>query len=167
MPHSRVEHLDDIGTVRIQKKRGVKRIRMRIHSSGEIRVSQPMYLPFSAGLHFAKLQKAWITKQKLKLQPINLDNGMAIGATRQLKLINSPAVRTRVTNSEVCIYYPIDDPTEPSQETLDLAKKAIKRALNAEAKQMLPTRVAQLAQQHGYTYSSIHIKPLKSRWGAC
>ncbi|MDR0565925.1 MAG: M48 family metallopeptidase [Prevotellaceae bacterium] len=37
----------------------------------------------------------------------------------------------------------------------------------AQAKQLLPQRVALLAAQHGFAYGKIAIKNIRSRWGSC
>ena len=48
-----------------------------------------------------------------------------------------------------------------------LAKKAIKRALMSETKELLPERIQHMANTYDYKYGSIKIKPMKSRWGSC
>jgi predicted metal-dependent hydrolase len=39
--------------------------------------------------------------------------------------------------------------------------------LRAQAKQFLPPRVQTLAQRHGFSYSGVSIKNIRSRWGSC
>jgi predicted metal-dependent hydrolase len=41
------------------------------------------------------------------------------------------------------------------------------RALRQQAEQLLPQRLAGLAEAHGFTYSKMSVKQLKSRWGSC
>ena len=40
-------------------------------------------------------------------------------------------------------------------------------ALRAQAKATLPPRLAELAQQHGFTYNRVSIKNSLTRWGSC
>lgn len=40
-------------------------------------------------------------------------------------------------------------------------------AMRSEAKATLPQRVALLAQAHGFSYTSVTIRPSKTRWGSC
>ena len=40
-------------------------------------------------------------------------------------------------------------------------------ALRAQAKAALPPRLAQLAEQHGFTYNKVFIKNNVSNWGSC
>ena len=39
--------------------------------------------------------------------------------------------------------------------------------LRAEAKQVLPAKVAKLAQRFGFSYNKITVKNIRSRWGSC
>ncbi len=39
--------------------------------------------------------------------------------------------------------------------------------LRAQAKEVLPPRLAQLAAQHGFTYNKVFIKNNVSNWGSC
>jgi predicted metal-dependent hydrolase len=41
------------------------------------------------------------------------------------------------------------------------------RALRVQAEQLLPQRLAELARQHDFTYQSVSVRSLKSRWGSC
>jgi predicted metal-dependent hydrolase len=43
----------------------------------------------------------------------------------------------------------------------------IEKALRHEAKRILPERLRKLAEQHGFTYSSLRLANTKSRWGSC
>jgi predicted metal-dependent hydrolase len=167
MNNVRIEHIDTIGTVRLHKKRGVKRVSLRIHQSGEIRVTQPLYLPFSAGVLFAKSHTEWIMKQKQKQQPLHLYDAMPIGKLHELRYETATKFRTRLNNKTLSIYAPHTSISMLSDAEIMLTKKAIKRVVNTEAKQLLPDKVAQLAIQKNYSYNSITIKPLKSRWGSC
>lgn len=163
----RQEHIDGIGDIRVQKKRGVRRISLRLHASGEVRVSQPMYVPFSAGIVFAKSHREWIAKQKRTLQPLQLYDGMQIGKTYIVRTQVSKTVRTRLGGHELTVYTPDTSLLNLTVKEVALIKKAIKRAVNIDAKQLLPLRVLTIAERTGLSYKNITIKPLKSRWGSC
>lgn len=163
----RIEHIDGLGDVRVQKKKGVKRISLKLHSSGQIRVSQPYYIPFSAGLLFAKKHSEWINKQQKKHRVFEIYDGMPIGKQRLLRLQHATITRTRIYDSELIVYTPNTAPDSFSSDEIQLIKKAIKRALNQEAKAILPDRVRSIAADNNYGYTQITVKPLKSRWGSC
>ncbi len=56
---------------------------------------------------------------------------------------------------------------DQSAEVQAQAERAAVRALKKEAAQLLPQRLESLARQHGFSYNSVGIKRLKSRWGSC
>jgi len=43
----------------------------------------------------------------------------------------------------------------------------VERTIRVEAKRVLPQRLNELAAQHGFVYSSVRIKNMRSRWGSC
>jgi predicted metal-dependent hydrolase len=167
MANSQITELPELGTIHVQKKRGVKRITMRLHSSGEIRVSQPFYLPYSAGLYFAKSHREWILKQRKKTVTLDLYDGMPIGKVHTLHILPSDKLSTRVSKNVITVTAPIEDIQQNNPQYVTTIKKAIKRALNKEATQLLPNRLQQLADHYGYSYKEVKIKPMKSRWGSC
>lgn len=57
------------------------------------------------------------------------------------------------------------DPAHPAVQKA--AQTASIRALKKEAGQLLPQRLRTLAMQTGFTYKSVGVKQLKSRWGSC
>lgn len=167
MASSQISELPDIGLVRVQKKRGVKRISMRLHSSGEVRVSQPFYLPYSAGIYFAKSHKEWIVKQKQKTVDLDIYDGMYIGKQHILRLQPAPKLTSRVSNNVITVSAPQIAIDTNSPEFTIAAKRAIKRALQKEAAVLLPNRLHTLATEYGYSYADCKTKPMKSRWGSC
>ena len=163
----RLEHIVGIGDVRIQKKRGVKRISLRLHSSGEVRVSQPYYVPFKAGIIFAQSHSDWINKQRHKHQTLRFYDGMKISQRTILRLHYAENMRTRLHGTELAVYAPYATLDDLCGNEVILVKKAIKRAVNAEAKQLLPSRVSAISARYEFAYHTIAVKPLKARWGSC
>lgn len=169
MTRERVEIIEDIGTVRITKKRGVKRISMRLHSSGEIRVSQPVYMPYSVGIIFAKSHKEWLKKHISKQEPLKLYDGLPIGKQHILRHSRhaNTKTRTRLVGDELVVYSSRPNLSELNTADIVIVKKAIKRCLILQANNILPNQLRHLATGYGYSYKSIYIKPLKTRWGSC
>ncbi len=159
--------LDDGTPVTIYKRKASRSIRLSISSKGEVRLSIPTWTPYVAGLHFAKSKANWIAEQK---QPEHiLLNDQQVGKAHRLKLLASDGtkkVTSRVINGTIFIKYPAHLPAaDPSVQAV--AKTASTRALRAQAEQLLPQRLATLADQHGFTYTDVAIKQLRSRWGSC
>jgi predicted metal-dependent hydrolase len=157
--------IEGLGVVKVYKRRGTRRMNLRV-SGQNIRVSQPTWLPYGAGLQFAVSHKLWIVEQQAK-QPVNrLKTGMSIGKTRALAFTDGPRLRSKVTTDQVIVYVPHGSKTDDS-EVQKIAVAAIKRALKAESEEFLPTRLQKLAENYGFNYRQVKLKSMKTRWGSC
>lgn len=166
MASSRIYNESTLGDIRITKKKGLKRISMRLHHSGELRVSIPYYLPFAAGLSFAKSQTDWAIKQQQKHQTPMFVPNMTIGKDHQLVYVAADKLSSRVSEDKIVIKLP--KTMQPNDSAvIKTTKNAVKRALALEAKNHLPSRVVELANQYGYSYNQVTTKPMKTRWGSC
>jgi len=157
-----------IGPVVLYKRRGNRSLRLSIASDGEVRVSMPYWLPYAAGEQFAISKAAWIASHR-SAAPTTLIHGQAIGKAHHLHFTaSSEATRptSRLKLSQVEITHPLH--TAPHDHSVQQAARAgAIRALRKEAEQLLPYRLKQLAERDDFTYSSVGIKHLKSRWGSC
>lgn len=158
--------LDEQTTVKIYKRRGSRSLKLTVTPAGEIRVSIPSWTPYQAGLNFAKSRQGWIAKQRQPLSPLR--DGLPIGKAHHLRFVPTSAAKptSRLQASEIIIRYPfelsLDDP-----QLQAIAVGACERAMRLQAEQLLPKRLAELAEQHDLDYRSVTIKKLKSRWGSC
>jgi predicted metal-dependent hydrolase len=155
-----------VGEVLIVKRRGAKHLRLSFTASDQVRVSQPVWLPYSAGLQFVQAKADWINDHRAGRQSKILKDGDGIGKSFRLRFLHSPSLspKTRLINQEVVVSCanPYDDPTVQAA-----ARKAAERALKKDAERLLGIRLAQLAKKHGYRYKELKIKKLSSRWGSC
>jgi len=160
--------LPGIGPLKVYKRRGTNNIRLSIRSDGSVRVTIPTWTPYTAGITFARTRDEWIRNHQLPTaEPLR--SGQQIGKAHRLLFVRSPEVRqvtTRLRQSLVVVTHPL------TSEVTDVivqqaAQKAATRGLRAEAEQLLPIRVRELAERHGFNYRSVSIKQLKTRWGSC
>ncbi|HUD10429.1 MAG TPA: SprT family zinc-dependent metalloprotease [Candidatus Saccharimonadales bacterium] len=160
--------LPGIGKVTLYKRRGNRKISLSLSHDGQIRISLPMWVPYRAGLEFAKSRAAWLTSRQAKLQNVSV-NGQAIGKAHHLSLqadSSTTKITTRLLDSDVMVRFPSKlQPDDPAVQKA--VRTASLRALRKEAEQLLPQRVAMLARQHDFTYKDVHLRHLKSRWGSC
>lgn len=160
--------IPDIGTVTLYKRRGNRSLRLSIGAGGEIRVSLPYWLPYKAGEQFAQSKAPWIAANRVKTS-IALQHGHAIGKAHRLYFDQqalATKVSARVAANEVRISFPAMYGAHDHAVQL-AAHKASIRALRKEAEALLPQRLEALASQTGFTYASVNVKQLKSRWGSC
>jgi len=159
--------LDEQTPVTIYKRRASRNLRLTVAPNGEVRVSIPAWAPYRAGLEFARSRRDWIARQNRK-HPLLLD-GQAIGKAHRLRFVADPTARktsTRLRQNEIRVLHPAGM-TPTDAEVQAAAQKAGVRALRQEAERLLPKRLDQLAERHGFQYRSVKIKQLKGRWGSC
>jgi predicted metal-dependent hydrolase len=154
-------------TVTIYKRKTSRNLRLSIAPGGQVKVSIPIWAPYSAGITFARSRLSWIESQQRPnsvLQP-----GQAIGKAHHLHFIANPSLvkpTSRIRTSEIMISYPSAlSPDDPAVQKI--AEAASYRALRTQAELLLPNRLASLAASHGFTYRGVSVKRLKSRWGSC
>lgn len=158
----------DFGLVTIIKRKGARNIRLTINHDGQLRVSIPSWAPFKTGEAFIYTKIEWIKHNLLSKTQILFKDNDRIGKGHRLRFINEDriGVKTRVGKSEIVIRIP-DSSSVYDAIVQEAAKTAAIRALKQEAKLLLPGRLAALANKHGFTYRSVAIKQLKTRWGSC
>lgn len=160
--------LPELGMVTLYKRRGNRSLRLSLGLKGEVRVSLPYWLPYKAGEQFALSKAAWIREHRVRKTTRLLQQGDAIGKAHRLVLQPDRVSRiiTKVINNEVRVHYPLQYSAE-DQKVQQAAQRAGIRALRKEAEQLLPQRLRSLATTYDFTYKSVEVKPLKSRWGSC
>lgn len=159
--------LAGFGDITIAKRASNRNIRLSLKADGSVLVTVPSWATYHSGLTFAQSKLAWIQEQVPKKSV--LQDGQAVGKYHHLQL--SPthglaAPRTLVTKTAVIVRYPADWQSDDSH-VQTIAEAACIRALRAQANQLLPQRLEQLAVQHGFHFNEVRIKRLKGRWGSC
>lgn len=160
--------LPDIGAVTVYKRKGANNLRLSVKADGSIRVTIPTWTPYAAGVSFASSRRAWIQSHRRPPVPV-LVSGQLIGKSHRLQFVAKPkitAVSTRLRQTEIVISYPIAVPHDDAKLQQAAAKASI-RALRTQASRLLPIRLQELAAKHGFSYKTVSIKLLKTRWGSC
>ena len=162
---SSVKYIDypDIGAIALQKRRGQKTIRISIQGS-TIRVSQPTWLPFSAGEAFIRSKLEWIRQNAEK--PALYSSGQMVGKKHILIMSTGTVLKTRIGSNYIRVNIP-SDMSAKSPQVQQVIQKAAVKALRQEAEEYLPRRTRLLADQHGFSFNACSIKLLKRRWGSC
>lgn len=157
--------LESIGQITIYKRRGVRRINLRIQG-GAVKVTQPAWLPYATGVHFAQAQKDWIATQREQQAAVTLKNGQTIGKRHTLYFANSATIKSKVTDLQITISHPTDVSPD-SNEVQKAARAAIKKALKQEAELLLPNRLELMAKTYNFTYQTVRVRSMHTRWGSC
>lgn len=160
--------IPEIGAVTLYKRRGNRSLRLSVGADGEVRVSLPSWVPYKAGEQFAKSRAEWIAAHRGKSSS-GLRHGQAIGKAHRLHFEPSSMatkITTRLHQNQIHITHPSTYQTL-HPEVQKAAQAASIRALRKEAELLLPQRLRDLALQTGFSYRSVGVKQLKSRWGSC
>ena len=152
--------------ITIYKHKAARNLKLSIASNGEVRISIPAWAPYKAGLDFAKSREAWIEKNR----PTDglIEDNQAIGKAHHIRFETNQLskITTRIKQNEIIVSYPSTlNVNHPEVQTK--AKTASVRALKAQAEALLPKRLEILAEKYGFSYKSVSVRQLKSRWGSC
>ena len=162
--------LDNLGEIKIVKRRGAKNLALRVNPSGEVRISMPLGLPYIVGLAFAKRQQRWIIRNKSRHALKLLTNGSRIGKAHRLTIIQNPIIAKPASIKIVHAPNCIEVRTNLSPDNKSLQNKILKAceaAIIREAKQLLPQRLNYLADKYKLSFKEVGIKKLSARWGSC
>lgn len=159
--------LDDDTTITVYKRAGSRSLRLSVTSTGKIRVTIPSWSPYQAGVQFARTRLSWIRQQQQPAALLIADQ--RIGKAHRLKFVaqtTAKRVSSRVITGQIIIGYPAAL-NYSDKQVQAAAKTACLRALRREAERLLPQRLSALASTHSFSYTSVSVKQLKSRWGSC
>jgi predicted metal-dependent hydrolase len=160
--------IPEIGTITLSKRKSTRSIRLKIDARGQVSVTMPFWLPYEAGVQFARSRQEWISQhQQDSGQP--LAHGQIIGMSHRLVFEASPVaqkITSRVDSTVVRVTHPSFQ-SYNDQAVQAVAEKASIRALRSQAEALLPDRLRLLASNHGFDYRSVQVKQLTGRWGSC
>lgn len=153
-----------IGSVKLTKRRGTRRLRLRMSPSGVV-VSMPTWLPFKAGEKFALEHVEWIEKHRTP--PNFLLPNRTVGKNHVLifKAGSSAKPTVKVTESNVVVSVPVGM-TVKSEVVQTAAIRGAKKALKSQ-ESILEERLESISKITGLKYKSSRYGYMKTRWGSC
>ncbi len=174
MNSSKSINIQGIGEVLFRKSKRAKKINISIKPFEGIVVSFPYYVSYKVAEEAVVSKKDWIYKSIAKMKNYEskkvVFNELSDFSTRQHKLLiqakNDGNISVTIRDGKIFVKYPSDILVD-SEEVQLAIRKGIERALRIEAKEYLPVRVGQFARMFHFSYSQVHCKNLKSRWGSC
>jgi len=160
-------HIENIGNVKIYKRRRMRTIRLGVTEEGEVRLMMPTWVSQRVALKFLLTKQAWIADQRQQ-NYMAVKNGMPIGKNYKLSMTADETTKIvcRIVGQQVRVRYP-KHLNEADKQVQQAAKRLIVRALRREAEELLPPRLKALSRQHTLSYRSLRVRQLKSRWGSC
>jgi predicted metal-dependent hydrolase len=158
--------VENIGKVSLYKRKSSKSFKLSISNDGVIKLSMPYWTPYASGLTFIRSHRKWIEEHSAEKKFI--DDGDRIGKAHVISVeqTTNGTITTRIKGNEIKVYVPMNYSIHDHsvQQRIILA---CNKTLKKEADELLPKRLAFLAQANGFEYRKVTVRNLKSRWGSC
>lgn len=151
-----------------------RHLNIRIKPYTGVQVSVPNGMSLSAAERIVLKKRDWILRNLQKVKQLEADaiiyDGTKPIRTRWHRLdvrpTRSQSVNCRVRKGMIRVSYPAEmEITNP--EIQSAIRNGLVAAYRKEAKEYLPNRLAELAQNHGFKFNRVFIKNHRSRWGSC
>ncbi|MBL7999948.1 MAG: M48 family metallopeptidase, partial [Candidatus Kapabacteria bacterium] len=146
----------------ITRKR-VKNARITIKPDATIRVSIPWHMPKSDVEKFLSAHHEWIQRTLAKIavrERVAVSPGTLLLHGKEYRFISCDGdSHTIVINH--------DETTVTGNPSMLSNQYIIEEWYKQQAAKYFTVRVAELAAQHGFTYSKIRISSATSKWGSC
>ncbi len=172
-PFKEIE-ISEIGKVTLRKSARAKHISISIKPFKGVFITLPRWVSYLEGERILAKRIDWISLQLEKIKKIEQESLPLFSnedmATKHHKIVfkqsKTDATSLIVRNNKIFISMPVGKSVE-DDDVKKTIKLGIERALKIEAKNYLPNRIEDLAQLHKFTFNSLAIKNIKSRWGSC
>jgi len=173
MPEKTI-HIEGIGNVLFRESKRARRLNISIRPFAGARVSMPVGISYQSAVLFVTERKLWIKKHLTRMKEVeNLQTKFdenSSYSTKHHKLILRKAERkgisVKLSKGKINVVYP----TELDSASIELQsaiRRGIERALKLEAKEHLPNKVKELADNYEFKFNKLALKNIKSRWGSC
>ncbi len=158
--------LEGVGPVLIQKKKGTKRVSVRIDHDGNPKVTLPYFAPYKFAYEFVESRKEWIMDHATSTPLIS--DGSIIGNQFRINLQTTAGekYRHKLKDNSITISIPASAVAGSDQAQEHIRAKIIE-SLRSVAKKDFPKRIRQLSETLGLEFNNLTIKKTHSRWGSC
>lgn len=172
-PNQKTIQHAEIGTVIFKKNPRSKRITLKVKVDGTVIVTLPKSIAYKTAEPILHQNIAWVKEQLEKAKASQQTKLLSFNSSFQIRnkiLQILPHDRERLMvysdtyKVEILVPKTWDLLTKEVQEQLQYT---ITEILRQEAKNYLPKRTQDLANQKGILINAIRVKKVKTRWGSC
>lgn len=174
MTQERSIFFDENTQIRMRKRKGTRRISLRINREGEVRLIVPHQLSFKTAERFVHEKKDWIRKTREKILVEKQKRRIFIeGENCQTRLHTLIVQKEKVEKPKFVVHHNLARVIIPmesvisSRDIQDFIRYCLIEIYRFEAKQLLVKRVHELANKYNFRINQVRIKNMKSRWGSC
>lgn len=159
-------HDDEFGEITIRRSKLARNIKLSLAPSGSLRISMPTRTPIFLAKRLVNSSRESLRQLQAQRHQSKLSDGMRIGKSHHILLSRGTSLKVQLHQQSIVITLP-SDLTLDTPRVIEAATPVIIKALRREAKSYLPRRLAYLANQHGFEYSSVRFSHASTRWGSC
>ena len=162
---AKVVQFKQIGPVTFLKNRRSKNIKISVKPDQSVRVSFPFYVSAAEASQFVLKNIDWISKQKQKFAIIKTKIDVSNFQTKlhTVTILEGGENKTKLNGNNVEIRLADLD----SDDSRTYLENVIVEIYRFEAKKLLPPKLTELAEKHGFKFSKITIRNNKRNWGSC
>lgn len=167
-----IEHAE-IGTVIFKKNPRSKRITLKVKTDGTVLITLPQSVTYKTAEPILHQNITWIKEQ---LEKAKVKQEATLLSYNSSFKIRDKTLQILPHGREKLIVYGDHEKVEilvpqtwdmATKEVQDQLQYIITEILRDEAKNYLPQRTQELADQKGISINNIRIKKVKTRWGSC
>jgi predicted metal-dependent hydrolase len=160
-------------SVLFKKRKGVKRLTIRINKKGQIFLTMPYFVSFREAEKFLLSKQDWIENTLSKIKEANPSQEFSYGKILEthfhsifIEKTDKMSFSQKQSLDNLSIYIPEKEDifTEKAQHYI---RSSSIELLRREAKKYLPHRLRLLAEKYSYSFCEVRIKNMKTRWGSC
>ncbi len=167
-------NIANLGEINFVKSKLAKKISISVRPFMPVRVSVPYYSSMKAAESFVMEKYDWIVQSRLRVEArekrFTIFKEETKFETKSHSLIfnpkNTEKVSIAINPGKIIIQYPENVLLE-QKVMQDFIRKGILETLKIEAKEYLPGRLKELAQNYGFKYQKLTLRNNKTRWGSC
>ena len=160
---------DEFGEIVIRRTPRSRSVRLRVTAKGTLAATMPPLTPLFLLKQLVDssrpaLRRA-LVETRANAPPLYRD-GDIIGSSHRIEMERGESATARCSGQTIRWRVPLgSNPDSPAQQ--DVIRKAVRKALDVEAKAYLPRRLRYLADQFGFSFREIRYSNAKGRWGSC
>lgn len=157
-----------LGTIRLRRDPRALHYSLRVRD-GQVIGTLPVHGDEREMLAFIGKKREKLLELLERNQPFLFDEDTELQTlTFRLRIFRCARTDFYMTLKEGVLHIACPDTTDfKSPQVQELLRRFFERALRHEAVRVLPERLERLAKHHGFSYTKVNIRNMKTRWGSC